>query len=942
MRSPRELADELGWRAQKLRTVVLDELTHERAAGGGPLSRLHADVGRTLAQQSAEEFADAYAQTVSYGLFAARWMARDPLAEFCRARAASLLPSTSEFLRALFDRLIAGELAPKLRRLLDDIAKLLAPAPVSELFADASDPTIHFYQDFLDAYDPSIRRRMGVFYTPDEVVDSLVAFVDERLRARLGLRLGLADPIRWREYADARGIAVPEGVDDDAFVVQILDPATGTGTFLLRVIERVHETMFREYVARGLSDEHAVAEWNAYVRDALLPRINGFELMMAPYVVSHLRLGLALEQTGFAFDEGDRLRVFLTNTLALAADDEGPRSAGEALEAEQVKQALAVMVVLGNPPYERIFVDADPTADWIVHGKVPGRTSDKSLFDDIRDVAREHTIFSHLRSLPDRYVYFWRWALWKTFEHPQSPGIVAFVSNGTWLSGPGFVGLRKLAREACDEIWTVDLGGDKGGTRPEPNVFNIGTPVAITTLVRASTSPGADPARGFYLRIVGESVEQKLGSLRAREPVSERDWQRAPAAWLAPLVPPAGDSVWLDYPALADLFPWQQPGCLAARTWPIAPDPCTLRRRWASFVGAPVGERPTLFSTAKTGRNIHTKVPGYASLASLDESVEPERIVRYCLRSFDRQWIFDDPRLLKTESPSLWRSSSDAQLFLCSLMSAAIAAGPALTVATFVPDFHHFRGSYGGKDVMPLYRDRAATEPNVTAGLLARLGDALAIATPTPEDLAAYVYALLASPSYHARFEEPLRTPGPRVPITRDVGHWARAVALGKRLIWLHSYAERFCCAAQGRGRQLPAASGLEWIMPVTSLPRRPSNIAYDAKAQILSVGDGRVAGVREAAWAYSVSGMQVVKKWLGYRTASGTGRAASSSNPLDRVRPKAWVPAWSGELIELLTVLTLTIELQPEQAELLDAICAGPRIVAGELPRPTAAERQS
>jgi hypothetical protein len=957
---PEQLARELAWRAQHLKAIALDELTREIEEKNGPLYRLFQNFNLALAAQEPKDFADTYAQTITYGMLAARWLARNKLTRFTRKEAMKLLPSTSEFLRDLFNRLINEEYDSNLTWLIDDITSLLSRTLVRTVFANEQDPSIHFYQGFLDAYDPAMRRRMGVYYTPDEVVRYIVQSIDHLARTRLGLQLGLADPIRWGEYARQRGIAKPVGAKDADFVVQILDPATGTGTFPLHTLNLIFRTMTEEYARLGYDDAQAAGEWKKYVRDALLPRINAFELMMAPYIVTHLRLGLALEhglaedtgrdaaRWGFTFGKKDRLRVFLTNTLALHAGHQldwlSPHVAEEAREAERVKLESPILVVMGNPPYERISADADATAEWILKGQVPGRDSSKSLFDDIRDVALEHTIFSHLRSLPDRYVYFWRWALWKVFEQRNAPGILAFITNSTWMSGPGFVGLRKIAREQADELWSIDLGGDNRGTHPEANIFNIETPVSITELVRTGVKASGITANSRYRKILGATAKEKLasvGSLAVEHRGQDDSWKVATSDWRDPLVPATGDHTWQQIPALTDIFPWQQPGCLASRTWPIAPDQPTLAARWKSLVESPLSARPDLFATAKTGRNINTKVPGYPTLASLNASAKHGPVVRYSLRSFDRQWIFEDPRLLKTESPSLWRTRSDRQVFLCSLLSVPIATGPAIVAAATVPDFHHFCGR-GGKDILPLYRDAGATEPNLTRGLLAKLGVLIRVPkAPTAEDLAAYVYALLSATQYQERFAEALKTPGPRVPLTRDPKLWAEAVAIGKELLWLHTYTERFQSAAHGRASTLPKVNGLRWAKPVLRMPHKPSELTYDEKTQQLLVGDGVVAGVRKDVMAYAVSGMEVVWKWLGYRTAKGAGRAASSSNPLDQIRATKWPDDWNVELIELLTVLTVTLDKQPAQARLLNAICDGPLIAASELPTPTEAERK-
>lgn len=943
--TPGGLALALAGRARKLRGLVLGALV--RDGDGGPMRARHARFSQALAAMTRDEFADAYAQTITVGLLSARWLTRDDGRRFTRQELPALVSATSPFLGDLLCDLLDVEFDDELRRSLDELTGLLARTAVERVFAAERDPTIHFYEAFLDEYAPQLRRERGVYYTPDEVVEHMVGTVDGLLRTRLGLRLGLADPTTWSGYAGPR----PAGVDGDEFVVQVLDPATGTGTFLLHALRRIFATMRAEYVRLGLDDAAAAAAWAVYVRDVLLPRVHGFELMMAPYTVAHLRLGLALTgglaaehgldaaRWGVRFGPHDHLRLYLTNTLELDARAEASLLGAHGIEmaraAARLKQDSHMLVVLGNPPYERISAGTDEAAAWLLRGKVPGRADETSLFDDIRDVAREHTIFSHLRSLSDRYVYFWRWVLWKAFERPAGPGIVALITNATWLAGPGFVGLRKLVRERGDELWIVDLGGDHRGTHPEPNVFNIETPVAITTIVRAAEH-SESPAIGYYRKVDGDSARAKLAAIAA-----DGEWQRCDPGWLDSFVPPGGDAAWSTFPALVDLFPWQQPGCLVSRTWPIAPDADTLRRRWQRFVAAPPAERAALFVTARTGRNIHTSVPGLAPLASLERDAEPRPIVRYCLRSFDRQWVFEDPRLQKTESPSLWRGRSDRQIFLCTLTSAAIAAGPALTAAAHVPDFHHFRGSYGGKDVVPLYRDAAAREPNITRGLLAHIGDALGVAAPTPEDLAAYVYALLSAPDYPRRFAAALRTAGPRVPISRDPALWVRGVALGRRLLWLHTYAERCQDAAAGRMAVVDAVPGILWSRPVRRAPLDSGELVYDANLMTLTIGDGVVAGVRADVWAYAVSGMPVVKKWLGWRTAAGAGRARRARHDLDEIRPTAWPAAWSDELLDLLRVLTATLDLHPSQAALLDEILAGPRLSADEMPRPDPDERR-
>lgn len=958
--TPEQLARELAWRAQHLKAIALDELTREIAEGKGPLYQLFQDFNLALAAQEPNDFADTYAQTITYGMLAARWLARNKLTRFTRKEAMKLLPSTSEFLRDLFNRLINEDYDSNLTWLIDDITSLLSRTLVREVFEGEQDPSIHFYQDFLDAYDPAIRRRMGVYYTPDQVVEYIVRSLDHLARTRLGLKLGLADPIRWGDYAKLRGIEIPAGIKSTDFVVQILDPATGTGTFILHTLNLIFRTMTDEYERLGYDDAKAATEWKKYVREGLLPRLNAFELMMAPYIVTHLRLGLALEhglaedsgrdptKWGVTFGKKDRLRVFLTNTLALHTGHQldwlTPHVAEEAREAEKLKLEVPILVVMGNPPYERVAAQTDVTAEWILKGKVPGRMSEKSLFDDILDVARVHTIFSHHASLYDRCVYFWRWAMWKALERPGTPGLVGFITNSTWLTGPGFVGLRQLARQQAEEITTLDLGGENRGANSEPNVFNIETPVAVSLLTRLSSTDAATPAHARYRKVDGEDRNAKLAVVAGLIETlgAESDaWRDAGSEWMSKLSPATGGADWLSFPALEDVLPWQQPGCMFNRTWPIAPLPKLLSQRWKKLMSGSTNERQEWFVTPPTGRNIGTKVAGLPRLQDEPRTAAHQAIVRYGYRSFDRQWTLQDPRVIALERPALWASQSDKQVFFVSLMTAQTSQGPLLTVSTYVPDKHYFRGSFGGKDVLPLYRDAAAQEANITKGLQAKIGSLLGVKVPSPEELAAYVYAVLSSPHYQERFAEALKTPGPRVPMTRDAALWKKAVSLGKKLLWHHSYTERLQDPAEGRGGTLPTLPELVWTTPVTQMPEKLINVKYDEATQQLKIGDGVVSGVRADVMAFSVSGMEVVNKWLGYRTAKGAGKAASSKNPLDNIRLTTWPEEWNKELIELLTVLTITLDMQPELKALLDAICDGPLIPASELPTPTAAERQ-
>lgn len=277
-------------------------------------------------------------------------------------------------------------------------------------------------------------------------------------------------------------------------------------------------------------------------------------------------------------------------------------------------------------------------------------------------------------------------------------------------------------------------------------------------------------------------------------------------------------------------------------------------------------------------------------------------------------------------------------MFLVSPWTARISDGPAATVSIGVPDLHYFRGSFGGKDVIPLYRDAECTQANITAGLLNKLTDELGDAV-TPEDFLAYCYAVIAHPGYTETFRDQLESDPVRIPITNDPLLFSRAVDIGRDLLWLQTFGSRFTNENRPYGR-VPRRDGLVWLEPVTAIPEDLKAMQYDAHSHRLHIGDGLVGRVIPEVRQFEVSGMNVLDKWLGARTRKGIGKAAGkAAKPLDRIRPTEWEDEWNDELLDLLRVLTATVEKYTEQTELLDQILSNPVIAASRLPTPTAAQ---
>ena len=435
-------------------------------------------------------FADMYAQTIAYGLLSAR--ITDPARPTADDLAAHM--RTNPFLRELmetflrvggrrgkaggpeidFDELGASEVVELLDR-----AKMEA---VVRDFGDRNpqeDPVIHFYEHFLAAYDKKQKVSRGVFYTPRPVVSYIVRSVDELLRTEFGLADGLADTTTWGEMAERhKELKIPEGILPKQAFVQILDPATGTGTFLVEVIGLIHKTIADKWKAQGHGEKKIEALWNAYVPKYLLPRLHGYELLMAPYAIAHLKIGLKLYETGYRFESDERAQVYLTNALEPASSkqltlDFLPALAHEAQAVNEIKRKQRFTVVIGNPPYAGH--SRNNQVPWIV--------------DKVYDYKRNYPDLQkrgQAKWLQDDYVKFLRSAEWEIAR--STSGVLGFITNHAWLDNPTFKGMRKHLLERFELRTVLDLHGNANKKEsapdgsPDENVFEIKQGVAISVL----------------------------------------------------------------------------------------------------------------------------------------------------------------------------------------------------------------------------------------------------------------------------------------------------------------------------------------------------------------------------------------------------------------------------------------------------------------------------
>lgn len=920
-------AKELAAVAARLCRYLRDEVIEQLGIKNARLSELKEDWKALLFPDADDaKFADGYAQAVTFGLLMAKSRKLSLAAGLDDV--AKQLGKTNTLIGTALRLLTEQDLS--LGPSLDTMVRVLDVVDWDKIAKGDPEAWLYFYEDFLDIYDHRLRKQTGSYYTPPEVVQAMVRLCDEALRSssRFGVAQGLAS--------------------ND---VHIADPATGSGTFLLAIL--------RTIAARVTTDEGEGAVGGAITEAA--KRLYGFELQFGAFAVAQLRLLAEM----IALDAEGSPALFVTDTLG---DPFADIEAGQGIyreisksqrDANAVKRAQPITVVIGNPPYKE---KAKGKGAWIESGS----GNKASPLNDWQP-PREWKVGTHTKHLRNLYVYFWRWAAWKVFEQGAgkrdlSPpvaenlsGIVCYITVAGFLNGPGFQKMRADLRRDCDEIWVIDCSPE--GHQPEvaTRIFEgVQHPVCI---VLASRTPANDPklpARVRFRSLAKGRRAIKFAEL-TKVALDSPGWADGPTDWRAPFLPEFTGG-WGEFVPLDSVIGDCGSGVMPGRTWIIAPDAKSLEARWEKLVTTTLpSERASLFHPHeggdKTVAKASTKGLGnyHGPLRSIETVIESlnrdpgnkafqdELMIikprRYGFRSFDRQWIIPDNRVMNRPNPGLWNvdgKDDKKQVYLTAPMDRSPTNGPAISATSTMPDLHHYNGR-GGR-VFALWKDAAATEANVAPAVVAALSRAYGAAID-PVDVFAYVAALLACPAYTESFKADLIRPGLRVPLTADAVLFAQGAKLGREIIWLHSFGDRF---TEGHPTGAPrVATNPPTISKAGKIPATPEgfpdSIGYDAATRRLLVGSGHIDNVAPEVWAYEISGKAVLKQWFSYRKRNrerpqiGDKRPPS---PLGDIQPEHWLPEYTSELINVLNVLTLLVALQPQQAALLQKVCDGPLIV--------------
>ena len=472
IKSPKKLAQMMAGKARLLADIIEKALTTDETNNEDSTlkDQMNAFKQILIHDITPKGFADVYAQTIAYGMFAARL--HDPtLPTFSRQEAAELIPKSNPFLRKLFGYIAGPDIDDRIKWVVDGLVEIFLACNVEEILkgygkaTKTEDPIIHFYETFLSEYDPKLRKARGVWYTPAPVVNFIVRAVDDILKTEFDLPQGLADNSKIKIKVSQQG----KQIEQEVHRVQILDPATGTGTFLAEVVKLIHQKF-----------EGQQGIWSKYVETHLLPRLNGFELLMASYAMAHLQLDLLLTETGYKPTSNQRLRVYLTNSLEESHPDTGTLFANwlstEANEANQIKRDAPVMCIIGNPPYSG---ESTNKGEWIM-----------KLMEDYKKEpgGKEKLKERNPKWINDDYVKFIR--LSSHFIEKNGEGILAFINPHGYLDNPTFRGMRWHLLKTFDKIYTIDLHGNSKKKEvcldgsPDQNVFDIMQGVSINIFVK--------------------------------------------------------------------------------------------------------------------------------------------------------------------------------------------------------------------------------------------------------------------------------------------------------------------------------------------------------------------------------------------------------------------------------------------------------------------------
>lgn len=884
IKSPSKLAGMMASKARLMANVIHHALEEDDKTEANSELQSQREAFKSILIHDIDntQFADIYAQTIAYGLFAARY--HDPtLPTFSREEAARLIPHSNPFLRKLFQTVatysLEDNVGSRLLWIVEELVQVFLATDVAKIMhgfgrsTRQQDPIIHFYETFLAEYDPKLRKARGVWYTPEPVVNFIVRAVDDILKTRFSLPQGLADTSKIKRSIEAiepGSKGKPVKREKEFHRVQILDPAAGTGTFLAKTVEHIYRNNFA----------HMQGMWPQYVKQHLIPRLNGFELLMTSYAMAHLKLDMLLTETGCRTDQtSERLRIYLTNSLEEHHPDTGTLFASwlssEANEANHIKRDAPVMVVMGNPPYSG-------------HSSNKGEWIEKLLESYKQEPGGGKLKEKNPKWLNDDYVKFIRFG--QHFIDKNGEGILAFITNHSYLDNPTFRGMRWSLMQSFDEIHVLDLHGNakKKETAPDgskdENVFDIQQGVAITLMIKTGKKAKDQPASIWHGELYGKR-ESKYQTL------TDSDFTLANH----PLTPSSPHYAWVrrDERELAQynqgfsvqaLFPVNSVGIVTARDdFTIHYTEAAVKDTIQRFLSL---DDETARAEFNLGKDVRDWQVAYAR-ADLKKSGPDfaKHLTKICYRPFDSRFTYYTGRSkgfhCMPRGEVMQHMLSGENLALVIGRAGQVVGDMAWNVcflANVASDFNLFYR--GGGALFPFYTYPDATDllgettrtPNLNMQIVNTIAQGLGLTFTAektnaansfaPIDLLDYIYAVLHSPSYREQYKEFLKIDFPRVPYPKDAAIFWRLVALGGALRHTHLLeacpGDRMDIGPQGIGYPLGGSHVVDKV-------RFEAGRVYINESQYFE-------GVPELAWNFYIGGYQPAQKWLKDRKGRALG----------------------------------------------------------------------
>lgn len=835
IKSGLHLAKIMGGKAQRIRDNLLHFLSLD-SDKNSEITKIYNTIKKLLVHDlEIASFADMYAQTLVYGLFVARYFDETPN-NFSRREARELVPKSNPFLRHFFDHITGADFDKRLEYIVDELCSVFTHADIPKLMEqyfqddlggnkqEGPDPVIHFYEDFLREYDAELRRKMGAYYTPQPVVNFIVRAVDSLLISHFGLTKGLSDTAK---------------LDNGLHKVQILDPAVGTGTFINAVIENVYEK---------ITNNGQVGTWPSYVLNNLLPRIHGFELMMAPYTIAHLKISMSLKAKGFKYFNSRRFGIYLTNSLE-EADSFGDLFTGfgfadsiaeESKEANLIKNDTPIMVVIGNPPYS---VSSSNKGKWIL-----------DLIKDYKKDLNERKI-----NLDDDYIKFIRYA--EHYIEKNKSGIVAMITNNSFIDGITHRQMRKHLLETFDEIYILDLHGNakKKETAPDgskdENVFDIMQGVAISIMVKK------------HVKDANNASAKKIGVVKFAELYGRREdkfnflnqnnldvikWQHITVN------PPYYFFVTKDFSLsnsyktgfkVTDLFWEYNSGIQTKRDrLVISFEENEVKQTMDDFDKLSINDLQKKYSLPQDGRDWKIE------WAKRDLQKNDYTIQKIYYRPFDIRFTaytgnskgfiayprqktskhFIKKQNLGLIAPRQCVGKRGFEHGLITKMIIDIAVG----------DAHSGSGTY----LFPLYL--YSEDGTKTANLNTEIVEKIEKITgkTEPEEILDYIYAVLHSPTYRKKYKEFLKIDFPRVPYPKDKKTFNRLVNFGTELRLIH-------LLESAKVNDLITGYPNIGSDEVEKITYKNSNVWINEEQYF--------SNVPQTAWEFYIGGYQPAQKWL-------------------------------------------------------------------------------